>query len=571
MALTKVKNVIDITADTMSDLLSMEHKTGSVQLLGFHERGDGGGGVFYWDASEDCANHNGGTIIAGNHVLDGWTELKQTVWFTPTVGTGCWKREFSGAVNVKWFGAKGDGVTDDTKALKNVIEPLIFGEVDLPNGTFVITSTIIVDVSGLGFRSTVKVTGQGKSLSVIDNQSNNTAFKITSGTGITDFAYDFKLENLSITDTTSSANSIGITLEGSRFATLNNVHISGMGSHGIYGLSVLGDYTDTAQILINQCEILSCGGWGIYPASASGGIQYNWNIDQCRVGLNTLGGVSLESMQNCVISNTGIFGNAVVGVKVDKGTGTSPSSKIIKIMNCEFDTNIGVQLEASNTQALTIEDAYLIANNTSFTKGIQINSTVYGCNIYRSYPRMNPTLTGKIIHQFEAGCIDVVVRDTKYQAWSDVYGSVYVINEPGVVVDDFKSRNSFYTGTYTVVVSDSSGAIVSPTTVTGYYSVNGNVVSVNFRELNNLDLIGFTTQILAVSLPFACKAGSSYGAVGTCIITSDSGVDTPLPSVGNGGGRATFQRVKTNSFLRANELTSGVSDISQFSLVYIKS
>lgn len=50
---------------------------------------EGRGGTFNYDASQSAVN-NGGTIFNG------------------------WVREYSGAVNVKWFGAKGDGVTDDT-------------------------------------------------------------------------------------------------------------------------------------------------------------------------------------------------------------------------------------------------------------------------------------------------------------------------------------------------------------------------------------------------------------------------------------------------------------------------
>jgi len=63
----------------------------AVNTLGYYAAGDGGGGTFYYDAAAADAD-NGGTIIA------------------PTAGGGRWLRAYSGAVNVKWFGAKGDAV-----------------------------------------------------------------------------------------------------------------------------------------------------------------------------------------------------------------------------------------------------------------------------------------------------------------------------------------------------------------------------------------------------------------------------------------------------------------------------
>ncbi|MFT4093699.1 MAG: hypothetical protein QM640_08660 [Niabella sp.] len=69
-------------------------------VLGYYSIGDGGGGEFYWDAAS-TDNENGGTIF------------QQT-----GTTTGRWKRIFSGEFEISWFGAKGDGVTDDTAAFQ---------------------------------------------------------------------------------------------------------------------------------------------------------------------------------------------------------------------------------------------------------------------------------------------------------------------------------------------------------------------------------------------------------------------------------------------------------------------
>jgi hypothetical protein len=91
---------------------------------GYYENGDGGGGDFYWDAVSIEAD-NGGTIFQ----VTGTT-------------TGRWKRIYSGSVSVKWFGAKGDGVTDDTVAINNCIKS--FNNIYIPKATFMINSPLYV-------------------------------------------------------------------------------------------------------------------------------------------------------------------------------------------------------------------------------------------------------------------------------------------------------------------------------------------------------------------------------------------------------------------------------------------
>ena len=68
-----------------SETVNFEGK--SIEVLGYYAKGDGGGGLFYWDAASTEAD-NGGTIIQATAIT-----------------AGRWKRVFSGSIFMKWFGA----------------------------------------------------------------------------------------------------------------------------------------------------------------------------------------------------------------------------------------------------------------------------------------------------------------------------------------------------------------------------------------------------------------------------------------------------------------------------------
>lgn len=94
----------------------------NVEVLGYYTSGDGGGGSFYWD-NISTETDNGGTII-------------QVTGLT----TGRWKRIYDNEINVKWFGAKGNGITDDSASLIKVSSIISDNTIVLlPNGNYLVS------------------------------------------------------------------------------------------------------------------------------------------------------------------------------------------------------------------------------------------------------------------------------------------------------------------------------------------------------------------------------------------------------------------------------------------------
>jgi hypothetical protein len=123
-----------IAYPTLTALRGAMTYSGAVSYLkGRDDVGDGGAGEFIWDSSdlsaEVAADTQSGIYVAPSSDLTG--------------ASGAWVRQYSGAVNVKWFGAKGDGVTDDTAAIQAAVN--YFDLSFIPVGEFIVRNLQITN------------------------------------------------------------------------------------------------------------------------------------------------------------------------------------------------------------------------------------------------------------------------------------------------------------------------------------------------------------------------------------------------------------------------------------------
>lgn len=125
-----------VQVKTIADLAALPIPSISNRLTalvtGRTTENDGAGGIFFYD-SASVANTNLGTI------------------FKPNGANGRWIREYSGAVNIKWFGADGSG--DDSVAIQNAGDTASVsgnGEVFVPGGEFTADVVVSTNVTWTG-------------------------------------------------------------------------------------------------------------------------------------------------------------------------------------------------------------------------------------------------------------------------------------------------------------------------------------------------------------------------------------------------------------------------------------
>lgn len=470
-----------------------------IAVSGFHENGDGGQGEFYWDANEPRRNHDGGIIINPEADFPGqWnngTQMRH--WFShPFLATGCWVRKHREEANICWFGAIGDGNTDNAyvfEGMSRAVAESHLTRLFIPKGTFLMKTpeTFLVE----GFDGEFILYGDQKASRIqlaAGAVTSPIVFRESTGITIRDFTY---------ADTRTTVPTVGISLQ-----NCNDVQISNMQFVGIDGNVIeirenkktnTGDVCN--NILIERNEFYSCCSNGeavIYvepmKLSRNALIDDNWIYQG--VGANSAAIKAGCAMEDAIIrgnriddiSGDGIVTEAYMNVEIESNTIQNFAGNAIKILAATAKTFLTPSLEycgcknnhisIPNVNALVADYGIRIEGDTNTIGLLIVSDNTFvkcaGIVCQPQAPLKNIILDNNKIQEVPLNLIGILADNTKGAAPEDIQISDnFVENEDltranclislqsclrAVIRDNYLKRS----GDYDIRLQDCSDSVV---------------------------------------------------------------------------------------------------------------
>ena len=338
-AITVFHTVANIAALEAATSLSLPQT--SVYVLGYVTSGDGGEGLFYVG---NPGSPNGGTIFAD---ASGRTWYREEAEQRPT--------------NVKWFGATGNGTTDDSAAIQATINASN-GAVYLPPGTYHIAT-------GLTVSAGVHIFGDGMQISTIVPTVSTVAIAVSTASPVV-------------------IEKIGIPYPGPQNTGLYAITVTA--PSGTNSLSILRDiqisqadsgvqWAESALWLMDHVFIEDFSKYGVRISNA-GNIDvgdsvitectlFNFNGEPSAAGINWLssGGLRVENNK---------FGALAYGIQFQYATSAgsaSPDTAQFIVVGNSFDTMSVAAVQMTRATSTDIFNSVIISDNVFPTCGVLLS------------------------------------------------------------------------------------------------------------------------------------------------------------------------------------------------------
>jgi hypothetical protein len=372
----------------------------------FYTTDKGQEGNWYYDATDTTSVDNTGTVLV---TADG----KRI------------KRVFDGKVNVKWFGAKGDGISDDTYAFNAAILSLGVngGTVSIPDGNWVVTTVINITtpikIIGTSFANTkIKSSVNGYTFviqgvssvslltgNVISDLTIDGGVSIGSTSGIyAQYCYNLFFNQVKYKNVTQAIELITVEFAMVDYQYLNGVNAGisffdcidvrftnsfGFGSKYtmLFGVKISskcdGIKVDTVNIVNADKSLVienNLGGSGNHPQSI---LISNSDFGDGNWGLYLTGGFAVSMVNVQVVTNVfdGIFLSNAGSYKFTNVSASNNGQNGITIFNTKNAVFTNCKFAYSSKSITTTYDGVAITGNSD---NLRFISCVFGSEAYAS-------------------------------------------------------------------------------------------------------------------------------------------------------------------------------------------
>jgi len=314
--------------------------------------GDGGSGFYFLNAGDTTSADNGGSIIVAS---DG----------------GRWYLYSPTTINVKQWGARGDGSTNDYTAFQNAInyaQSQINAEIVIPRGVFIIGQKL--QYTAQSTRSSIHFRGAGADITEVRFTSLDGGFRLS----LTSPGHTFHFKDMSITTAQGAGSGYGIyavqTMSLNQFLQNDISHVTfrgadNAGSGGSF-------YWDNAYFMDGVCGT-NVYGVTVYGSGASGtGGYYRGNPAAIA---NPGNGYSIyHNINSCTFNNLGIslvYGSYCQGMTVSQ---INSQNTGIGVYCPPGSTGLLAQLQVSSSQFANTQNCIALQSAI-------LNTMIYGNNI----------------------------------------------------------------------------------------------------------------------------------------------------------------------------------------------
>jgi hypothetical protein len=441
---TLADSALTLVVDTIAQLKGLAAPSSALTYIvrGYYAAGDGGGGTFRWNSGDGSAD-NGGTILQ-----------------LSAGGVGRWNRIYDTAINVRWFGAKGDGATNDAPSIQAALN--FSSNIWIPDGTYLLTAAILINKSG------VVIQGSGRKNAVLKTSSGVNCVKITGGgiiKGVT-------IANCGFIGTTSSVDQILIDtsfvdVEFSNCDFMSNdiatpVFVNGAGVY-LSGALAVGN-----NLLIDHCTFQ--------------GLQYG-------VSENATNIVGL-AIKNCIF--TDVFNQ---GVKLINADITNIEGCLVEGCNKNNGSPFAAVSVGTGATALYVRGCHFENNGGTPKTGIDI-SLAYGAGHVIESNHLNGTISASTsIYSIAVGSgVSALIHGNYFIEHTNGFLSLTAGNQ-AQVISNFPYNNAFNLDPSRLYVSGSADPVV-------YIEGRGDIIRASSLrntqlKLTNGDFSEFYTNALA--------------------------------------------------------------------------